>query len=122
MRFRTLLILPMAAASWAVSVSAQATTLGQRPSLSRQPSFHIPGFNSSSVSALRINRPAPQGIDVAHKSKPVVFLGTHLSTCPMPVAHTDSAKEDPMPVVRGGTPEPMPVARSGCWNPLNPSH
>ena len=44
------------------------------------------------------------------------------STCPMPIAHTNSAKEDPMPVARGGTPEPMPIARSSCWNPLFPEY
>ena len=41
-------------------------------------------------------------------------------TCPMPVFRTESANDDPMPVVGGGPTVPMPVARSGCWNPLDP--
>src|SRR5205809_349308 len=117
MRFATSFIVFMAAASWGLSVSAQAITFGRRPSPPGQLAFHFPGVNSS-ISALRVKGVALQGIDVASTPGPVVFLGTHLYTCPMPVAHTDSAKEDPMPVARGGTPEPMPVAKSGCWNPL----
>jgi hypothetical protein len=37
----------------------------------------------------------------------------------MPVVHTDTAKEDPMPVAQGGTAVPMPVAKPGCSNPLD---
>ena len=113
MRFASRFLVLVAAACWGVSLSAQGIILGRRPSPSAQPSFHIPGFNSSPISALRVKG--------AFTSEPVVFLGTHLYTCPMPVAHTNSANDDPMPVARGGTPEPMPVAKSGCWNPLNPS-
>ncbi len=120
MRF-TPFIVVMAVASWGTTISAQAITFGRRPSPSGQLSFHFPGFNSS-ISALRVKPAGRQGISIASTSEPVIFLGTHLYTCPMPVAHTDSAKEDPMPVARGGTPEPMPVAKSGCWNPLDPSH
>jgi len=43
-------------------------------------------------------------------------------TCPMPVVRTESAKDHPMPAVRGGPVEPMPVAKSGCWNPLDPQY
>ena len=119
MRFATCFLVLTAAASWGVSVSAQAITFGRRPSPPAQLASHFPGFDTS-ISALRIHKVARQGIDVASTSDSVVFLGTHLYTCPMPVAHTGAAKEDPMPVARGGTPEPMPVARSGCWNPLDP--
>ena|SRR2546422_979836 len=121
MRFATSFIVLMAAASGGKGVSAQAITLGSHPSPLGQLAFHFPGFNSS-MSALRIKPAARPGIDVASTFEPVIFLGTHLYTCPMPVAHTDSALEDPMPVIRGGTTEPMPVAKSGCWNPLNLSH
>jgi len=121
MRFVTSFIILLAAGSWEVSVSAQATTFGRRPSPTGQLAFHFPVLDTS-IAVLRVNKAARQGIDVASTSEPVLFLGTHLYTCPMPVAHTDSAKEDPMPVARGGTPEPMPVAKSGCWNPLDPSH
>src|SRR6267142_1328338 len=103
MRFATSFIVLMAAASWGVSVSAQATTFGRRPAPPGQLAFHFPGFNSS-ISALRVKTVALHGIDVASTSGPVIY------TCPMPVAHTDAANEDPMPVARGGTPEPMPVA------------
>ncbi len=121
MRFSISFIVLMAAAFWGTSVGAQAITFGHRPSPSGQLAFHFPGFNSS-ISALRFKPAARRGSSVASTSEPVIFLGPHLYTCPMPVAHTDSAKEDPMPVARGGTPEPMPVAKSGCWNPLDPSH
>jgi hypothetical protein len=121
MRFATCFLVLTAAASWGVGVSAQAVTFGRRPSPPAQLAFHFPGFDTL-MSALRVNRAARRGLGVASRSDPVGFLGQYLSTCPMPVAHTDSAKEDPMPVARGGTTEPMPVAKSGCWNPLNPSH
>ncbi|SRR6266576_6160786 len=121
MRFATSFIVLLAAGSWGVSVSAQAMTFGRRPSPPSQLALHFPGFDTS-ISALRLKPAAGRGIGVASTSAPVVFLGPPLYTCPMPVAHTDSAKEDPMPVARGGTPERMPVAKSGCWNPLNPSH
>jgi hypothetical protein len=49
-------------------------------------------------------------------------LGRSGVTCPMPVAHADSAAVDSMPVARSGVTEPMPVAKSGCWNPLDPKH
>ena len=115
MRFATSFIVLIAAGCWGVSVSAQGITFGRRSSPPNQLALHFPGFNAS-IAALRLKQAVGGGIGVASRSEPVVF------TCPMPVAHTDAAKEDPMPVARGGTPEPMPVARSGCWNPLNPSH
>jgi len=122
MRFANSFIVLMAAPSWGMGVSAQAITFGSHPSPLGQLAFHFPGFKSS-MSALRGIKPAARpGIDVASTFEPVIFLGTHLYTCPMPVAHTDSPLEDPMPVIRGGTTEPMPVAKSGCWNPLNPLH
>jgi hypothetical protein len=53
-------------------------------------------------------------------SPKVDTLGVSGYTCPMPVTHTDSAKEDPMPVASGlGQTEPMPVVLSGCSNPLD---
>ena len=121
MRFATSFIVLMAAGSWGVSASAQAITFGRRPTPPGQLALHFPGFDTS-VSALRLKQAPGRAIGVASTSDSVVFLGPHLYTCPMPVAHADSAKEDPMPVARGGTTEPMPVAKSGCWNPLNPSH
>jgi len=119
MRFATSFIVLMAAGSWGVSVSAQAITFGRSPSPPSQLALHFPGFNAS-ISALRLRQAPGRDIGVASAAEPVPFPGTHLYTCPMPVAHTGSAKEDPMPVAGGGTPEPMPVARSGCWNPLDP--
>ena len=121
MRFAIPCVVLMASASWGVSVSAQAITFGRRPFPPAEPSFQIQGFISSSISSLRLNGAPLRRIKVA-SSEATVFLGMPLYTCPMPVAHTDSGKGDPMPVVRGGTPEPMPVAKSGCWNPLDPSH
>jgi hypothetical protein len=113
MRFATTGIVLLASASWG-SVSAQATTFGRRPS-SVQSSFQVGGFHFSST-PLRLNKAPVQRIDLAATSGPVVF------TCPMPVAHTNSAEVEPMPVARGGATAPMPVARSGCSNPLDPSH
>jgi len=118
MRFATSFIVLLAAGSWGVSVSAQAITFGRSPSPPSHLALHFPGFNAS-ISALRLRQAPGRGIGVASAAEPVRFRGT-LYTCPMPVAHTGSAKEDPMPVAGGGTPEPMPVARSGCWNPLDP--
>jgi hypothetical protein len=119
MRSGILGIALMACASWGESISAQALTLGRGPSLQGQPSFQIRGFNAPSIFPLLVRKASSQRLKVAAMS---VYLGTPLYTCPMPVAHTDSAKDDPMPVARGGTTEPMPVAKSGCSNPLGPSH
>lgn len=121
MRFATACLILLASASGA-SVSAQAIVFGRRPSAPAQPSFQVRGFNSSSSAPLRLNTAAPHRLNLAMTSGPVVFPGTFLFTCPMPVAHTNSAKDDPMPVARGGPTAPMPVAKSGCSNPLDPSH
>jgi hypothetical protein len=40
------------------------------------------------------------------------------STCPMPVARTDTASLAPMPVDRTNTAVPMPTQKPGCTNPL----
>ena len=119
MRSGIICIFLVASAFWADSVRAQALTFDRPPSLQGQPSFQIRGFNASSIFPLLVRKASAQRLKVAAMS---VYLGTPLYTCPMPVAHTDSAKDDPMPVARGGTTEPMPVAKSGCSNPLDPSH
>jgi len=104
MRSATSLI-AMALATWGASVRAQAIGRAPPPFPAWQPSFHIRSFSSASMSG------------------PLFHPGTlpaTVHTCPMPVAHTDSAKQDPMPVARGaGTPVPMPVAKAGCSNPLD---
>ena len=119
MRFATACIVILALASQG-SVSAQAITFGRRISPPTQPSFQVRGFNSS-ISSPPFSRARLQGIDLAATSSSVGFHARPLFTCPMPVAHIDSAN-DPMSVAGGGPTEPMPVARSGCWNPLDPSH
>jgi len=43
---------------------------------------------------------------------------TNSSTCPMPVARTDTASVAPMPVDRTNTAVPMPTQKPGCTNPL----
>ena len=112
MRFATTCIVLLASASWG-SVSAQAITFGRRPSSPVQSSLKV-GGDHFSTSPLRLNKAPVQRIDLAATSGPVVF------TCPMPVAHTNSAEVEPMPVARGGPTAPMPVASSGCSNPLDP--
>jgi len=92
---------------------AQAVAAPHPSAPSGQPSFHVPMdlllLRPTKGPSLRdISEPAFESI------KP--WAGEY--TCPMPVAHTDTAKEDPMPVARGGTPVPMPVAKPGCSNPL----
>jgi hypothetical protein len=93
---------------------AQAVAVPHLSAPSGQPSFHVPmdllPLRPTKGTSLRdISEPAFEPI------KP----WADVYTCPMPVAHTDTAKEDPMPVARGGTPVPMPVAKSGCSNPLD---
>ena len=93
---------------------AQAVAAPHPSVPSGQPSFHVP-------IDLPPLRPA-KGPSLSGISEPAfesIKLLADVYTCPMPVAHTDSAKEDPMPVARGGTPVPMPVAKPGCSNPLD---
>ena len=103
--------IPLIATALAVSgpgVRAQTIIRPHPLLLAATPSFQARVFKAGPMSG------APFRVDTLSES-------TH--TCPMPVARTDSAKEDPMPVARGqGIPEPMPVARSGCSNPLYHRH
>ena len=107
---------PLIAIGFALSgatARAQAVAV-PHPSLpSGQPSFHVP------MDLLPL-RPAkgPSLRDISEPSFESIQPWADVYTCPMPVAHTDTAKEDPMPVARGGTPVPMPVAKPGCSNPL----
>ena len=106
-------------AFWGTTIRAQAIGIPHPSVPAGQPSFHIQSFGSTPMSGLLL-RPV-QGPSLSAASGSLferVTLPENLHTCPMPVAHTDSAKEDPMPVVRGGTPIPMPVAKAGCSNPL----
>ena len=43
---------------------------------------------------------------------------TNASTCPMPVARSDTTVVAPMPVDRANTAVPMPTQKPGCTNPL----
>ena len=118
MRFAALLI-AIGVAFGGTTVRAQVTGIA-RPSVPTwQPSFHIQSFGFTPMSGLPLQPVHGRSLSAASGSpfEPVT-LRANLHTCPMPVAHTDSAKEDPMPVVRGGTPVPMPVAKPGCSNPL----
>lgn len=87
---------------------------------SGQPSFHIPGLGSTPMGGLSL-RPAnrPSLRPISEPALESIKLLADVYTCPMPVARTDTAQEDPMPVARGGTPVPMPVAKPGCSNPLD---
>jgi hypothetical protein len=98
------LFLVLALASGGATLRAQGEPVSHLSFSPVQPLLRIRTyeFDSTSTATLYVARSGP--------------------TCPMPVAHTHSAKDDPMPVARGGTPEPMPVAKSGCWNPLDPAY
>lgn len=104
----------------AVAIAFSGTT-ARAQAVSGQPSFHLPGIGSTSMDRLLL-RPAhgPSIRDTSEFAFESIKLLAHVYTCPMPVAPTDSGREDPMPVARGGTPVPMPVAKSGCSNPLGP--
>ena len=102
------------------TAGAQAVAVPHPSVPSGQPSFHIPGLESTPKNGLSL-RPAkgPSLATISESAFESTNLLAHVYTCPMPVAHTDTAKEDPMPVAQGGTPVPMPAAKSGCWNPLD---
>jgi hypothetical protein len=76
MRFATSLI-ALALASWGTSVSAQALDLGHHLLPAGPPSFVIRSFPAAPMSG------------------PLLYQANPLQTCPMPVAHTDTAKQDP---------------------------
>jgi len=118
MRFATPLI-AIGIAFWGTTIRAQAIGIPHPSVPAGQPSFHIQSFGSRPMSGLLLRPVQGPSLSVASGSlfEPVM-LSAKVYTCPMPVAHTDSAKEDPMPVARGGTPVPMPVAKAGCSNPL----
>ena len=113
MRFAAALIVAGIAFS-GTSARAQAVAV---------PSFHVPGYGSTTLGGLSLRPPkalSPSAISdsVAHS----ILLLADAHTCPMPVAHMDSGTEDAMPVARGGTPVPMPVAKPTCSNPLDRLH
>ena len=112
---------PLTAIGFAFSgtpARAQAVAVPHPSVSSGQPSFHVP------MDLLLPLRPAkgPSFRDISDPAFESRTPWADAYTCPMPVAHTDTAKEDPMPVARGGTPVPMPVAKPGCSNPLGPGH
>ena len=118
MRFATPLI-AIGLAFWGTNVGAQAIGIPHPSVPAGQPSFHVQSFGSTPMSGL-VLQPL-HGWTVTSASESLlasVSPPASVCTCPMPVAHTDSAKEDPMPVVRGGMSAPMPVAKAGCSNPL----
>jgi hypothetical protein len=120
MRYSTPLI-AFSAAFCVTTVHAQVIGIPHRSVPTGQPSFHIQSFGSPPRAGVPL--PPVQGRSVgsaAGSQLAAVTLRANTYTCPMPVAHTDCAKVDSMPVVRGGVPEPMPVAMAGCWNPLGP--
>lgn len=99
------------------TAGAQAVAAPHPSVASGQPSFHIP-------LDLQPLRPAKESSlrDMSERTFESIRSWADEYTCPMPVAHTDTAKEDPMPVARGGTPVPMPVAKPACSNPLGIVH
>ena len=112
MRFATALIVAVMAFS-GTSARAQVAAGGQ-------PSFHVPGYGSTTLRSLSL-RP-PKGLSPSVISDSVsesMHLLADAYTCPMPVAHSDTVEEEAMPVARGGTPVPMPVAKPTCSNPLD---
>ena len=119
MRFATLLIAVGIAFS-GTTARAQAVAVPNPSVPSGQPSFHIPGFGSTPTNGLPL-RPTkwPSLRAIPDPAFASIRLLANTYTCPMPVAHTDTAKEDPMPVARGGSAVPMPVAKPGCSNPLD---
>jgi hypothetical protein len=114
MRFATPLI-AIGLAFSGTTARAQAVAPPHPSGPSGQPSFHVP-------MDLQPLRPAkgPSLKDISESGFESIRLLSHVYTCPMPVANTDTAKEDAMPVARGGTPVPMPVEKPGCSNPLGP--
>jgi hypothetical protein len=119
MRFATLLI-ALGIAFSGTTARAQAVPVPNPSVRSGQPSFHIPGFGPTLTNGLPL-RPAkwPSIKAIPDSAFESIRLLAHTYTCPMPVVHTDTAQEDPMPVARGGTAVPMPVAKPGCSNPLD---
>ena len=109
-------VMAIGLALWGTNVRAQTIPIPHPSRPAGQPSFRIQGFGSTPMS--RSLLPPGQVPSLSSAARSQFEPVRHVDTCPMPVAHTDTAKEDPMPVVRGGTPVPMPVAKSGCSNPL----
>ena len=93
---------------------AQAVAAPHPSVPSGQPSFHVP----MDLPPLRAAK-GPSLRDISGPALESMKLLADVYACPMPVAHPDTSKEEPMPVARGGTPEPMPVAKPGCSNPLD---
>lgn len=112
MRFATPLIVAVMALSGA---SARAQTAA-----GAQPSFNVPSYGSTTLRSLSLRPPKELSPSAISDSvfEPINLLADAY-TCPMPVAHSDTAKEEAMPVARGGTPVPMPVAKPTCSNPLD---
>src|SRR5437867_6962598 len=84
-------VMAIGLALWGTNVRAQATPL-PHPSLpAGQPSFRIQSFGSTPMSrSLLPPRQVPSLSSAARSQfEPV----RHVDTCPMPVAHTDTAKE-----------------------------
>jgi hypothetical protein len=101
---RTIPLIAISFAVWGMTLDAQ-TIIRPHPLLSGQLSFQRRLFGTVPLPSVALN---------------VDTLAVPGFTCPMPVAHTDSAKEDPMPVAHGfGNAVPMPVVGSGCSNPLD---
>jgi hypothetical protein len=119
MRFATLLIAVGITFS-GTTARAQAVAVPNPSVPSGQPSFQIPSFGSTPTNGLPL-RPAkwPSIRAIPDSAFESIRLLANTYTCPMPVVRTDTAKEDPMPVARGGTPVAMPVAKPGCFNPLD---
>src|SRR5438552_18933472 len=79
------------------TVRAQVTGIA-RPSVPTwQPSFHIQSFGFTPMARLPLPAVHDRSLSAASGSlfEPVM-LSANAYTCPMPVAHTDSAREDPM--------------------------
>ena len=93
---------------------AQAVAAPHPSVPSGQPTFHVPTDLPPLLPAK-----GPSLRDIAEPPFESIRPLADVYTCPMPVAHTDTSKEEPMPVALGGTPEPMPVAKPGCSNPLD---
>ena len=111
------LAIPLIALGFAFSgTTARAQAVASpHPSVpSGQPSFRVP----MDLPPLRAAK-GPSLSDISGPAFEFINRLADVYTCPMPVDHPDTSKQEPMPVTRGGTPEPMPVAKPGCSNPLD---
>ena len=108
-----ILVLVLALASGGATIRAQG-----KPHLSFTHAPQVPSLQTYDFDTKARSVPTDEWPKMPPALPKSSFGVTH--TCPMPVFRTGSAKDDPMPVARGGLTEPMPVARRGCWNPLDP--